>query len=125
MSGEVCYGSQWIRVSKIEDGNFRVQITGRVLVDFFGQKQESKTTTDYVVTAALRPVSVKIESTELSGLTKMSGAVHKGALSIRVESHGQTTTKTLTKFGDAIFIGNLADWLANIPPDTDQGRWHR
>lgn len=120
VSGEVCYGSQRIRVAKLEDGNFRVQITGRVLVDFFGQKQESKTKTDYVVTAALRPVSVKIESTELSGLTKMSGTVHEGALSIRVESHGQTTTKTIAKFGDAIFIGNLADWLANIPPDTDQ-----
>lgn len=120
MDGEVCYGSQRIRVSKLEDGNFRFQITVRVLVDFFGQKQETESESEYVVTAGLRPVSLNIESNELAGVTKKSGTVDEGTLSLRVEIGGQTTTKTVAGFGDAIFTATIADWLADLPPDTDQ-----
>ena len=114
VDGDLRYGYQHVRVSKLPDGNFSFISESRLLIDLFGaQRQEITAHTECVVSPALRPVSLKSKSTQMSGDSRAIGRMQGDKLTITVNRGGAEFNSTfqVTKSEPIILGACLDDWL--------------
>ncbi len=121
VDGDLRYGYQHVRVSKLPDGNFSFVSESRVLIDLFGsQRQEITGHTECVVSPTLRPVSLNSKSTQMSGESRAIGRMQGDKLTITVHRGGAESNSAfqITKSEPIIFGACFDDWLASLPRGT-------
>src|SRR5262245_11067562 len=78
------YGSVHTVVTRLQEGNFRYAVEGRLLLDILGaHKEEITWRREYVVTPAYRPVSFRAAGSQSSGASRASGVVRDGKLEVK------------------------------------------
>lgn len=110
--GGVTYGWRHTAVTTLPDGNLRYTVEERVLLEFFGQQQELRSASTYLVTAELEPVAIELEVRRLSGTVHLSGQRRGGSFQLKRESNGIARTATIGARQAAIFRCCLPDWMA-------------
>ncbi len=96
VQGDVRYGYEHERVTRQADGTFLYATDMRMLIDLFGsQKQEIRTRAQFVVDAAFRPISVDVNSKDLSGETRVTGTRQGDKLVLRIERSGVRRSVTI------------------------------
>ena len=117
----VRYGSRHVSLTHDNDGNLRYTIVSKVLTDLFGvQKQNNQTTQVFVVTPSLRPISVRIDSTDLTGKSQVRGTREGDELVIRSTRDGVTSEARVACGKDKypLFDVCVADRLASLKQST-------
>lgn len=105
------YGQQHVVVSRQSDGNYRYQVRTRMLMNLFGvQKQEIISESEWVVSEAYGPVSVKTRSEMATAKKSMNGRIEDGLLVIRHDGKEERQTTFDLKAG-LIPDVCLDDWL--------------
>ena len=123
VDGDLRYGSHHIEVTALPEGNYRYLISARVLVDLFAsQKQETIGTGEYIVTADLRPVSMKVEGEQLSGSFVVAGRRSGDTFTISFDRSGTEREKVIAidPSETVLFSISVDDWLAGIDPGTER-----
>jgi hypothetical protein len=93
-----------------------------MLIDLFGvQRQELTTCKELIVSAELRPISVRSESVGISGSFLTTGQVTAGKLTLNTlrDCRDFTSTIYFDESKPVIFDECLDDWLASLSNQTD------
>lgn len=126
-------GSVHVVSQPADDGLVRLVWTTRVPINFLGQQQETRVTTELVMTEDWRPVSMTSVTAEMSGSTVVEGELLEGQLTITSTTDAGTTTSSTPVEGGRplIFESCLGEWLAaqDAGPEplqveaVDDGTW--
>ena len=114
---EVRYGAHHVEVTALADGNYRYRTTARVLVDVLAsQEQEITVEGEYVVTPALRPVSMRVESRQLSGAATVTGRTNGDVLELSFDRAGvlRESTVALDPSETVLFSVSVEGWLGGL-----------
>jgi hypothetical protein len=116
------YGSVHTVVARLPDGNYRVTVDSRLLLDVLGVNQEEiLERSEYVVTPDYRPVSIAIEAKRGSGATRVTGRRQGAALEVSATVAGVQRAHTFEPGESILPRPCLDDWLADRPADFRAG----
>ena len=121
VDGDQRYGSLNLRVTPA-DGGYRYELAERILIDPFAlQRQEHTTVAEYSTTMDLRPVSMRVETQQLSGTTILTGRLDGTTFTLSSNRPG-SEEDVLHEFeaGESVlFSSTLEDWIGRLDPETD------
>ncbi len=114
------FASNRIRVSPVEEGQWKFVTETRIPVNFLGQLQEIHFAGEFVTTLDLQPLSVHCELSTMSGASTIDGTVAGQALTLTTTLDGQQTLEEwpVDPSVPVLFDHCLGEWLASQPPDT-------
>ncbi len=106
-----------VEVTLLEDGSLRYAWTSRNSVNFLGQEQETTVSTELLVSAELRPLSLRSETSALSGGSTIRGELVGDVLSWTSLMDGEESSSETPTDGEhpLIFDSCLAEWLTRQP----------
>ena len=126
IQGNVRCGNQHVIVVKQADGNYRYAIDTIYLLDMFGaQKQRIQTHAVYVVTPTLQPVSIQIDSSDLTGKSQVSGKMSGDELLLNIHRAGEPREERIPwgKNANLVFSHCLEDRLAGLAPSIKTAKF--
>jgi len=109
--------SAHVEVTLLDDGTLRYAWISRNSVNFLGQQQETTISTELLVSSELRPLSLRSETSALSGVSTIRGEVVDNVLSLTSLTDGEESTSEmhLDEEHPLIFDSCLAEWLTRQP----------
>ena len=126
IQGNVRCGNRHVIVVKQADGNYRYTIDTIYLLDLFGaQKQRIQSHAVYVVTPTLRPVSIQIDSSDLTGKSRVSGKMSGDELVLNINGVGEPRQERLAwgKNTNLVFSQCLEDRLDGLAPSIKTAKF--
>lgn len=119
VAGKQAYGSEHLVVRRRDDGNFAYEVETRMLLDFFGQREEMAEKGTYVVTPQLEPVSVDLQYKRQAGTVQIHGKAEGRRLVVTWQADQLRREATFELAHGTIFGVCLADWLRSLDMKTD------
>ena len=116
------YGSVHTTVSRLPDGNYRLIVESRLMLDIFGaNKEDMASRVEYVVTPDYRPISIAGEGRRGSGPYRVAARRRGAGLEMTATVAGLDRSRTIER-ADAVMPGVcLDDWLADRTADFQSG----
>lgn len=121
--GDQPYGSMHVVVRRLDDGAAEYVVQSLLKVEFFGSRQEFKSSATAIVNPDLSLRRMDSESEQSSGRTRIRGRVTDEGWAVEHEQEGKTYESTFVLDDEIAAVSSLAlgDWLHRLVSEADQG----